>query len=64
MSGINDLVKKNRSKNSRYWKKKYFATSDFNTFWSKIIDTKIKKELVNKSDIAGFVNDSDLNKKI
>ena len=32
---------------------------------SKIIDTKIKqKVLVKKPDISGFINDSDLNKKI
>ena len=30
---------------------------------SEIIDTKIK-ELVNKSNISRFINDSDLNKKI
>ena len=41
----------------------YFTSSDYNKFMSEIIDTKIK-ELVNKSNIFRFINDSDLNKKI
>ena len=41
----------------------YFTTSDYNKFISEIIDTKIK-ELVNKSNISRFINDSDLNKKM
>ena len=41
----------------------YFTSSDYNKFMSEIIDTKIK-ELVNKSNISRFINDSDLNKKI
>ena len=41
----------------------YFTTSDYNKFMSEIIDTKIK-ELVNRSNISRFINDSDLNKKM
>ena len=44
---------------------KYFTTSDFNKFTHEIPDVKIKeKELVNKSDICGSIDTSDLDKKI
>ena len=45
--------------------KKYFTTSDYNKFMSGILDANIKeKQLVNKSDISGLVNNTDWNKKI
>ena len=45
--------------------KQYFTTSDYNKFMNDILDAKIKnKELVNKCDISGFINNSDLNNKI
>ena len=41
---------------TRHWKK-YFAASDYNKLTSKIIGAKIKeKELVNKSNISGFID--------
>ena len=44
---------------------KYFTTSDYNKFTNEVIDNKIKeKELVKKSDISGFINNSELDKKI
>ena len=44
---------------------KYLTTSDYNKFTNEILDAKIKnKKLVNKSDISGFMNNSDLNKRI
>ena len=40
---------------------KYFSTADYNKFTNK----KIKqKQLVNKSNIGVFINNSDLNKKV
>ena len=37
--------------------RKYFTTSDYNKFTSKILDTKInEKELVNKANISEFIN--------
>ena len=45
--------------------KRYFTTSDYNTFTNGIFDVNMKnKELVNKSDIYKFINNSDLDKKI
>ena len=39
--------------------KKYFTTSNYN------LDEKIQiKKLINKSDISGFINDSEADKKI
>ena len=49
-------------------KSKCFTIFDINRFTSNILDAKIKnKELVNKSDISGFINNTDLvepNKKL
>ena len=40
---------------------KYFTISDFNKFAGDILDKKIKeKGLVDKSDIYGFIDNSDL----
>ena len=40
---------------------KYYSTSDYNKFTCETLDTKIKEnELVAKSGISGFMNDSDL----
>ena len=44
---------------------KYFTTSDYNKFKNDILDPKIKiKILVNKSDISGFINNTDFNEKM
>ena len=44
---------------------KYFTSSDYNKFSNEIINAKIKeKELVDKHDIFGFINNSNLDKKI
>ena len=43
--------------------KKNFITLDYNIFTREILDAKIKKR-VNKSDLSGFMNNSDLDKKI
>ena len=49
----------------KYIESKYFTTSDFRKFTDHAIGAKIEnKELVNKSDISGFINNSDLNKTI
>ena len=54
MPNISDLVKK-RSYGAKYWKLKK----------KKVTDSNIKQEeLVNKFDISGFRNGSDINKKI
>ena len=43
---------------------KYFTTSDYNKFTGEMLDKKIKeKELVNKSDISGFIDNPDLDKR-
>ena len=42
---------------------KYFITGDYNKFTDEILDVKIKKCLVDKSDKWGFINNSDLDKK-
>ena len=43
---------------------KYFTTADYNSCTSQTRDVKIKqKELVDKSVISGFINNSDLDKK-
>ena len=40
---------------------KYFTRYDYNKFTGEILNAKIKeKQLVNKSDIFGFKDDSDL----
>ena len=44
---------------------KYFTTTNYNRFTNEKIDLKIKlKELANKFDIAGFIDNSDFNKKV
>ena len=43
---------------------KYSTTSDYNKFTNKILNAKInEKILVNKLDISGFTDNSDLDKK-
>ena len=43
----------------------YFTTTNYNRFTNEKIDLKIKlKELANKFDIAGFIDNSDFNKKV
>ena len=45
--------------------RKYFTTSDYNTFMSGMRVAEIKhKELVNRSDISNLVKKSDLNIKL
>ena len=41
---------------------KYFTLGDYNKFTSQTLDAKIKKQLVNKSAIAGFMCNDELNK--
>ena len=44
---------------------KHFTTTDYNKFTSQILDAKIKqKRWVDKSAIAGFINNADLDKKV
>ena len=44
---------------------KYSTTTNYNTFSKEILDAKIKEQvLVEKSDISGFIDNSDLNKKL
>ena len=46
-------------------KSKYFTTADYNRFTNEKRGLKIKhKQLVNKSDLAGFMDNSILNKKL
>ena len=42
-------------------KSKYITTDDYNKFTKDIVTSKVKSEgLINKSDIAGFINNADL----
>ena len=41
----------------------YFTTVDWNRFINEKLDLEITKKLVDKSDIAGFANKLDLNRK-
>ena len=57
-SNVSNLVKKQIEA-------KYFTTSGYKKFTGKIVHKKIKeKELVDKSDIFGFIDHSNLDKKI
>ena len=43
---------------------KYITTADYNKFTKNFVDNNIKsKNLVNKSAISGFINNTDLDKK-
>ena len=43
---------------------KYFTTADYNKFTSQTLDAKIKqKKVIDKSNIADFINNADLHKK-
>ena len=42
----------------------YFTISEYNKFTGKILEAKIRKGLVDKSDIFGFIGHPDLEKKI
>ena len=45
--------------------KKTFTSFDYNNFPNNILNAKIKeKKLVNKSDILGFISNSNLDNKI
>ena len=66
LNDVSNLVKK-RDYDAQIsdTKSKYFTTSDYNKFTTDITDNKIKeKELVKRSDVSGFINNSDLDKKI
>ena len=39
---------------------KYFITSDYNKFTNKILDEKIKKKLIDESDISEFLKNTSL----
>ena len=44
---------------------KYFTTADYNKFTSQTLDEKIKqKEFIDTSAIAGFINNTHLDKKV
>ena len=66
MSNVTNLIKKTDydAKISDI-ESKYFTTADYNNCTSQPLDVKIKqKELVDKSVISGFINNSDLDKKV
>ena len=44
---------------------KYFTTSNYNKFTNEIIGNKVKEiTLLNKSDVSGFIDNSNVNKNI
>ena len=65
ITNVSNLVKKaDYGAKILYIEVRYCTTSDYNKFTYEILDTKIKeKELVNKF-VSGFIDNSDLNKKI
>ena len=66
MPNVSDLIKKKKDYDGKISGigKQYF-TSDFNKFTIDILGEQTKyKQLVNKSDILRFINNSDLNNKI
>ena len=64
---VNKLVKKKQIMMQKYQKLSLILITiviDYNKFSNKKVDLKIKqKGLVNKSDITGFINNADLDKK-
>ena len=44
--------------------KYYFTSFDYNKFTNNILDAKIKENLVKETNTSGFINNSDLDKKI
>ena len=65
ITNVSNLLKKvDYGAKILYIEAKYCTTSDYNKFTYEILDSKIKeKELVNKF-VSGFIDNSDLNKKI
>ena len=63
---VNNLVKKtDHDAKILYIESKYFTMTDYNKLTSQTLDPKIKqKVLVDKSAIAGLINNADLNKKV
>ena len=63
---ISILVEKTAyNANIRDFKCKYFTTPDYDKCTSQTLDAKIKqKALLDQSAIAGFINNTDLNKKV
>ena len=68
---VSNLVKKNKTKKKHYNTKilgtecEYFTTADYNKFTSQTLDAKIKqKGLVDKSPIAGFLSNAELDNKV
>ena len=61
---VNSLVKKtNCDAKISGIENKYITTTDYNKFTKNIVDNNIKsKNLVDKSAIAGFINNVDLDK--
>ena len=61
---VNSLVKKtNCDAKISEIENKYITTTDYNKFTKNIVDNNIKsKNLVDKSAIAGFINNVDLDK--
>ena len=61
---VNSLVKKtNYDAKISEIENKYITTTDYNKFTKNIVDNNIKsKNLVDKSAIAGFINNVDLDK--
>ena len=63
---VNSLVKKtDYDAKTLDIKSKYFTTADYNRFTNEKVDLKIKqKQIVSKSDISGFIDNSILNKRV
>ena len=59
---VSNLVKKTDYAEILDIKSKFFTTADYNRFANEKLDLKIKrKQFVNKSDISGFIDNSDFN---
>ena len=66
ISDVSNLVKKaDYDTKILDFERKYVTASDNNKFTSQTLDAKIKqKRLVDKSAVAGFINNTDLDKKV
>ena len=59
---VSNLVKKKKDYDAKILdiESKYFTTADYNKRTRQKLDAKMKKRLVDKFDIVGFINNADL----
>ena len=62
---VSNLVKKKKDYDAKILdiESKYFTTADYSKLTRQKLDAKMKKRLADKFDIAGFINNADLDIK-